>query len=112
MERRKDILNEYKQRTLTGGVYRISNTVNGKYILGHTFDMGAMQNRFNFSLSSNSCIHPRMQEDWKEHGSKAFEFAVLESIEMKKEQGREEFLEDLKTLEGIWRSKLGAGREY
>jgi hypothetical protein len=45
-ERKKEIINEYKQRKTTGGVYKITNTVNGKYILKAEVDLQSFQNRF------------------------------------------------------------------
>jgi hypothetical protein len=36
MNRRKEIINEYKKRKLCGGVYTITNTLSGKYLIGHT----------------------------------------------------------------------------
>ncbi len=39
MNRRKEIINEYKERKRFGGVYTITNTVNGKYFIGYAADL-------------------------------------------------------------------------
>jgi hypothetical protein len=112
MNRRKELANEYKQRKLHGGVYRITNTLSGKYLLDHAVDLKAAQNRFNFLVATGSCVPIKLQEDWKEFGGKAFAFEVLEEIEMKQDQGEKEFADDLETLEELWRTKLDASKEY
>jgi len=112
VDRRKELINEYKQRKQTGGIYKITNSLSGRYILGHAPDLKGMQNRFNFSVSTGSCIHLKLQKDWKEFGGKVFTFDILESIEIKEGQSHDEFDEDLQTLESIWRGKLDASNEY
>ncbi len=112
MDRRKKLVNEYKQHKQSGGIYKITNNLSGKYLLGRAYDLRGMQNRFNFSVSTGSCIHPRLQEDWKEFRGKVFTFEILESIEIKEDQSQDKFTDDLKTLEEIWRGKLDASNEY
>ncbi len=112
MDRRKKLVNEYKQRKQSGGIYKITNSLSGRYLLGYAQDIRGMQNRFELSVSTGSCIHPKLQEDWKEFGGKAFTFEVLESIEIKEGQSRGQFIDNLKTLQEIWREKQGASSEY
>ncbi|MFC1909820.1 GIY-YIG nuclease family protein [Chloroflexota bacterium] len=112
MDRRKELVNEYKQRKPTGGIYKLTNSLNGRYLLGHTHDLKAMENRFNFSVANDSCVHPRMKDDWAEYGCRAFAFEVIESIDIKEGQSRDEFMDDLKTLEEMWRKKLDASMVY
>ncbi len=112
MDRRKILVNEYKQRKQIGGIYKITNSLRGMYLLGYTSNLNSMQNRFNFSVSNESCIHPKLLEDWKEFGGKDFIFEIIESIEKKEDQSQDEFIDDLKTLEEIWRGKLDASYEY
>ena len=46
-------------------------------------DIKAVQNRHNFSVTTGLCVYANLQEEWREFGSKAFVFKVLETIEMK-----------------------------
>ena len=62
-------------------------------------DLRGMQNRFKFSISTGSCVNPKMQKDWKEFGCKSFTFEVLEEIEMKVDMSVIKFKEKLKKLE-------------
>lgn len=112
MNRRKEISNEYKQRTRCGGVYVITNTQNGKYLLGHAADLKSIQNHFQFAVTTGSTMHPKLKKDWEELGSQAFTLEVLEELEQKPEQSHAAFMDDLKTLEQLRRTNLDASKEY
>lgn len=112
MDKRKELVGEYKERKLHGGIYTITNKINCKYFLGHAVDLKAAQNRFEFPVSTGSCTPLKLQEDWKELGGGAFAFEVLEEFEPKKGQCRDEFTDDLKTLEQLWRENLDSPSEY
>jgi hypothetical protein len=112
MNRRKEIINAYKERELRGGVYTITNTVSGKYLIGHAANLKSVQNRFQFAITTGSPVHPKLQKDWNELGAKAFVLGVLEELEQKPEQSQAEFMDDLKTLEQLWRANLDVSKEY
>jgi len=112
MDKRKELVNEYKERKLHGGIYTITNKVNGKYFLGHAVDLKAARNRFEFAVVNGSGTPLKLQDDWNEFGGEAFTFEVLEELEPKKSQNRNEFIDDLKTLKQLWREKLGSSSEY
>ena len=112
MNRRKEILNEYKERTRQGGVYIITNTLNGKYLIDHVANLKSVQNHFQFAVTTGSTIHPKLKKDWEELGAKAFTLEVLEELEQKPEQSQAEFMDDLKTLEQLCRTNLDESKEY
>ena len=112
MNRRKEIINAYKDRKLLGGVYTITNTLNGKYLLGHAANLKSVQNHFQFARTTGSTLHPRLRKDWEELGAKAFTLEVLEELEQKPGQSQAEFMDDLKTLEQLLRANLDASKEY
>ena len=105
-EKRKEIMYEYKERKTTGGVYKITNSANGKSLIKGEIDLRGMQNRFKFSISTGSCVNPKMQKDWKEFGGKSFTFEVLEEIEMKVDMSVIKFKEKLKKLEEKYISEI------
>jgi len=111
-DHKRKLVNEYKQRKLIGGVYKITNSLTKMYLLGHATDIKAMQNRFDFSASTGSCILPKLQKDWRETEGKAFTFEILDTIEMKEGQSQAEFIDELKTLEEICRGNLDSSQEY
>ena len=102
----------YKERKLSGGVYKITNLQNGKYILGHTADVASIRNRFQFALTTGSAVDPRLRKDWEEFGPAAFTLAILEELEKPSEESQARFLDDLKTLEQLCRATLDAAMEY
>jgi hypothetical protein len=112
MNRRKEINTEYKARKLYGGVYTITNTMSGKYLIGHTSNLKSIQNRFQFAITSGSTVHPKLQKDWEEFGVQMFTLEVLEELEQKPDQSQAEFIDDLKTLEQLCRANLDESKEY
>lgn len=112
MNTRKEISRQYKERKLHGGVYTIINTVNGKYLIGHVADLASLRNRFQFSVVTGSTIDPRLRQDWVELGAQAFKLDVLEELKQGPDQTRTSFMDDLKTLEQLWRANLDASMEY
>ncbi len=112
MDRRKTLTNEYKEAKVIGGVYRLVNTRNGMYLLDFTPNLQAKQNSYKFSISTGSCLDLRLKEVWESFGGEAFAFEVLEELEKKKEQGQEEFMDDLEMLRQLWSDKLDSSKSY
>ena len=112
MEDRKARINEYKERKIIGGVFRVVNTGNGRYLLDYAPDIQAKQNSFNFMVTTNTSFDYKMDKDWKEFGAAAFKLEVLDTLEKKKDQSQEQFVEDLKTLKQMWVEKGEAGWGY
>lgn len=112
MNRRKEITNEYKAGRLYGGVYIVTNAVNGKYLLGNAANLKGIQNRFQFALTTGSIFHPKLQKDWEVFGAQAFALEVLEELEQKPDQNQAEFIDDLNTLEQLCRANLDESKEY
>ncbi len=112
MNRRKEINSEYKARRLNGGVYTITNTLNGKYLIGYAVDLKSMQNRFQFAAMTGSAVHPKLQADWDSHGTQTFTFQVIEELEQRPDQSQSEFVDELKTLEQLCRADLDESKEY
>ena len=112
VNRRREITKAYKERKLRGGVYTITNTRNGKYLIGHAANVASVQNRFQFAITTGSGVDPRLRKDWDEFGPAAFTLEVREELEQQPDQSQAEFLDDLKTLEQLWRANLNASLEY
>jgi hypothetical protein len=112
MDRRKQLTNEYKQGEVIGGIYRVTNTRNGMYLLDYATNIQSKQNSFNFMVSSGSCLDYRLNKDWTAFGGEAFIFEILEALEKKKEQTQDEFIDDLKMLGQLWSEKLDSSTRY
>jgi hypothetical protein len=112
MDKRKDLINAYKQRKILGGVFKVANTANGQYLLDSAADIQARQNSFNFSVSTNNPFDYKMRTDWQASGAAAFTFEVLDTLEKKEAQSQEQFIEDLKFLEENQAEKLDSTLRY
>jgi hypothetical protein len=109
---KKTLKEEYRQRKVTGGIYRITNTRNGMYLFNYAPDIKAKQNAFKFMVSSGTCFDNRALRDWSAFGSGAFSFEVLETLDKKKDQTQEQFIADLQALAQIWDEKLDSLKRY
>ena len=112
MSNRRAISKEYQQRRQVGGVYTITNTVNGKYLLGHAANLASVRNRFQFAVNTGSAVDPRVRQDWAEHGAHSFTLEIREELEQGPDQSHAAFLDDLQTLENLWRMNLDASKAY
>jgi hypothetical protein len=107
MDRRKELKEQYKQRTIVMGVFQIKNTVNGRVFLGSSLNMHGMLDRHKFQLTMNSHVCEDLQKDWKAMGESAFLFEVLETLETRDDAPPDyDYGEDLAILEQIWIDKL------
>jgi hypothetical protein len=109
---RRDLTRAYKERTVCGGVYTITNTRNGCYLLGYVADVASVRNRFQFAVRTGSAVDPRLRADWEAHGAAAFALAILDELEKRPDQSQADFLEDLKALEALRRSELDPALSY
>ncbi len=112
MNRRKEIADEYKRRKLAGGVYVLTNALNGKYLIDHASNLKSIQNRFEFAVTTGLTFHPKLQKDWDELGAQAFTLKVLEELAQKPEQTQADFMDELEILEHLCRTNLDPLKEY
>lgn len=111
-DRQKQLKAQYKERKVTGGVYRIINQKNGRFYLNKTEDLQGSHNWFLSCYTSGTCTHPRLVKEWSEYGKESFAFEVLESWEKDATQTDSEFKNDLKELLKIWNDKLLQENRY
>ena len=104
--KKKEILAQYKEREIIGGVYLIRNTVNNKLLLDAATDLQSIRNRFEFARKTGSCVNPQLQSDWSGHGSGAFVFEVLEELKKTSAQTENEFKAEVYLMKDIWFEQL------
>lgn len=104
---RKALKEQYKNRTIVGGIYCITCSGDSKSWIRATTDMQGAKNRFAFSVSVNSCPETGMLSAWNQFGASAFSFKVLEEMKKKELQTDCEFLQDVNTLLEMWTEKSG-----
>lgn len=114
-ERKKQLRQQYKERAVVGGIYRILNTRNGRFFMAADENMEGAENGFRFSVMTNGFSRPdlrNMTEDWQSFGSEAFVFEQLELLEKKDTQTIREFREDLQVLLELWVEKTDMTLSY
>ncbi|MHB8127166.1 MAG: GIY-YIG nuclease family protein [Desulfitobacteriaceae bacterium] len=111
-DRKKVLRDEYKERKTTGGVYKITNMTNDRYVLQGEINVQRFRSRFEFAQKTGSCVLFKLQNEWSKYGAEAFTFEILEEIEQKDTQTTKEFKEDLKVLEQMWAEKFNSEKTY
>lgn len=111
-ERKREIVSQYKQRKTKGGVYKVTNTANGRYMIKAEVDLQSFRNRFNFAMRMNTCLHPKMQKDHNEFGSEVFVLEFLEEVEKKEDESDMGFRDRLKRMEEAWAEKFDKDKAY
>ena len=112
MGSRRELSKAYKQQRQVGGVYTVTNTATGRYLIGHALNLASVRNRFDFARSTGSPFDYKLREDWSRLGADSFRLDVLEELEQGPDQTEAEFREDLATLEQMKRAELDASLEY
>ena len=110
--RKKEIISEYKQRKIEGGVYALCCATTRRRMIDFTTDLTSAKNRFAFSIGSSLCPHHLLQADWRAHGAGSFIFEVLETLPKKDDEDLAEYKESLAVLRDILREKTPANELY
>jgi hypothetical protein len=103
--KRRELKNEYKNKTVIGGVYCILCNGNQRRWIRSTTDLKGAQNRFDFAVSTRSAPEPAMLQAVNDYGIAAFSFVVLEELQKVKTQSAQEFADDIDTLYNLWLEK-------
>ncbi len=105
MDRKKELKEQYQNRTVTGGVYRIACAGSGRSWLKATKNLQEQQNRFRFFVMTNTAPEPAMRPDWDQYGGDSFSLTVLEPLEKKDDQTDAAYARDIDTLLDLWKAK-------
>lgn len=105
---KKELINQYKNRKQTGGVFAIKNTTLNKWYVDSAVDLAAVKNRFEFMADS----YIKIAWDYKAQNGGGFAFEILEELQKGENQTDKEFNEDLALLKSIWLEKLAEQELY
>lgn len=86
MKRKKELLNEWKNRHPEMGVISISCKPTGDLFLGISKDTKTGYNHHRFQLSVNLHPNKKLQELWDKYGEQEFEYSVVEVLEYENPQ--------------------------
>lgn len=105
MDKKKELIMNYKQTHRPMGAFQIKDNINGKIFVGTSPNLDGIFNRHKFELEGGVHRNSELQKDWNEHGSQNFSFEVLEYLEPLDDPAYN-YRDDLKVLEDIWLEKL------
>jgi group I intron endonuclease len=104
MESRAEAKRRYKETPAQAGIFLITNTANGKVLLGSSTNLHGPLNKHRFSLTTGRHPIPKLQEDWNRFGAAAFTFEVVEVLKVK-EDPEFNLSNELELLEQVWIDK-------
>jgi hypothetical protein len=105
MDRRKELTIAYQQTPRPMGVFRWTNTVNGKIYIAGSPNLDGAHNRDVFTLRMGVSRNKELQQEWNEYGEQAFIFEVLERIKPK-EDLKHNYTKEIQALERKWLDEL------
>lgn len=105
MSSKKDLIREYKQRIAPMGVFRVTNSANGKILVGSSKSLDTKFNSILFQLRIGRFPNPALQADFETCGEAAFSYEIVDTLEPK-DDPLYNYDDDLKTLEELWLDKL------
>jgi hypothetical protein len=103
---RKAAIASYKERKPAYGLFAVICRATGEAWVGCSRHVDTQQNGLWFTLRLGTSRHASLQAAWKQHGEQEFRFEELERL-------REDFpeiarMDELKTRQALWRSRLQA----
>ncbi|APU59637.1 GIY-YIG nuclease family protein [Clostridium botulinum] len=102
-QRRKDLLEKYKQLKTYMGVIKITNNVNGKIYIDSCPNLKNQWLTLQIQLTMGKHNKSQLIKDWKEFGSEAFTYEVLEE---KEADDVTDMKWELKKMKKSWLQKL------
>ena len=100
----KELKRRYKEAPKEAGIFRITNTANGKIYLGSSLNLHGPLNKHRFVLATGAHITKALQADWNRHGEAAFVFEIVEQVKPSDDPGFN-VADELELLEQIWIEK-------
>lgn len=104
-EKRKDLINSYKNRVVVGGIYCVECSGNKRKWIKSTRNMQGSRHRFEQAVKLGSRPEPSMMREWREYGIGSFSFVCLEELKKRETQTDMEFADDIKSLYEMWMEK-------
>lgn len=65
------------------GIYKITNTITGKYYIGSAVHISKRWNNHKYQLNKGTHYTKYLQNAWNKYGAQAFEFSILEKVDDK-----------------------------
>jgi len=108
--RRRELRDAAQLHPPEAGVYAIRHQETGRLLVTATQNLAGAQNRFAFAVSTGplGVLDTQLAGDIRKHGAEGLELEVLETVAVEPGTPPDGLRADLRTLEALWREKLGA----
>ena len=100
----KRLKREYQGAPKEAGIFRITNTANGRIYLGSSLNLHGPLNKHRFTLATGAHINKALQADWKRFGEDAFVFEIVEKVKPTNDPAFN-VEDELELIEQIWIEK-------
>ena len=104
--RRKELIEQYKQIKPDMGIFRVRLKDGSKCFLETSQNLRGKMNSTRFQLDAGNHPNKELQRDWKQYGPDRFEFEVLELLPYAKDESKTDYAEELAILKHIWEERL------
>lgn len=104
MNRREELLQQFKETKTEAGVYQIKNTRNQKVFIDSTKNLKTINGK-QFQLRTGMHKNKELQKEWQEFGEDAFVIEVLETLRLDQDVQTDP-KDALKKLEEKWLEQL------
>lgn len=105
MDRKKELILQYKQTPRPMGVFQIKNTATGKIFISGSMNLPGSFNSQKFQLSTGAHRIQELQAEWNSYGPDAFVFDTLETINPEKVV-QADWRKAVSALEDKWLDRL------
>jgi hypothetical protein len=102
---KSELKRAYKENPPAAGIYRITNTVDGRVLVGKGMNVRGILNSQQAQLQFGSHPNKELLQDYSRLGAGKFIFEVVDELEASNKTP-EEMREDLAALEELWLEKL------
>jgi hypothetical protein len=105
MENKKTLIKQYKNTIRPIGIYRITNRINGKILIGSSTSVIQIKNRIFFQLKNGSYPVRELQNDFLEYGEGEIVFDIVDFLKPRQEPSYD-YSDDLQSLLEMWLEEL------
>jgi DNA-binding HxlR family transcriptional regulator len=107
MQTRAELKRAYKEAPRQAGIFLITNTANGRVLLGSSLNLHGPLNKHRFLLNFGKHWVKPLQEDWNLQGAASFRFEIVQVVERKDDPALD-VEQELAGLERAWLAKTRA----
>ena len=105
-ERRKELIEQYKQMKPDMGIFWVRSRTDNKCYLETSHNLKGKINSTLFQLDLGSHPYKELQRAWRDHGPDGFEVEILETLKYDKDETKQDYSEELDILRMVWEEKL------